>query len=609
MINDYDEELRSFNEAYDKDVKEITEAVLYERFNKLWEEESKVCVLGFGRLNPPTIGHQKLIDTIKDLALQHHAEARMYLSHTQDKKKNPLNYDQKLNYCELAFGDVIKPSDAKTIIDAFKEVYADGFNEVIYVGGEDRIGGDEDVSSMIMKYNGVPNKKGEISYDFGMIRFVNAGHRDDNSNNPIEKASASLVRQLAAEGKFDEFKQYVPLDENEAKNMYNDVRAGLGLEIEEELINEAPQVIGKVIIDNKEYDLKDNYEIKMGPDHYYSKWKDKNSAKVTIDSPNLKGTDNNASIGLYHNNRVKFSCNINGTKKVLNGVQGAINKGFESEESTLGNEEIVNSIINDYTTKHPGAKIEFINAETLHQNPPRLVEYKTLFEVSNLYKPDDEEQGKIVADAAYYFKVNGKEKTFYVSNKYGTVHTPINLGINKIENVKDLLSPIMNINTLSKEELNAFNIWWSTRSSRDNIALKNKKTNEVIYSWHYIINDGIKEDNLINYLANQYASGYYYVIENSKGEKEIENIDDKVKSIREGKVNLAYITLTHSMVCINVSITRSTGQIINTEIDLRRKGSTNYSCLSKQTSQPTVKRGGEEIDDLNNYEFIRNRIK
>ena len=172
--------------------------------------------------------------------MQHHAETRMYLSHTQDKKKNPLNYEQKLHYCELAFGDVMKPSDAKTIIDAFKEVYADGFNEVIYVGGEDRIGGDEDVSSMIMKYNGVPNKKGEISYDFGMIRFVNAGHRDDNSNDPIEKASASLVRQLAAEGKFDEFKKFVPLDENEAKNMYNDVRKGLGLEIEEELINEEP---------------------------------------------------------------------------------------------------------------------------------------------------------------------------------------------------------------------------------------------------------------------------------------------------------------------------------------------------------------------------------
>ena len=53
MINDYDEELRSFNEAYDEDVKEITEAALYKRFNKLWEEESKVCIVGFGRLNPP----------------------------------------------------------------------------------------------------------------------------------------------------------------------------------------------------------------------------------------------------------------------------------------------------------------------------------------------------------------------------------------------------------------------------------------------------------------------------------------------------------------------------------------------------------------------------
>ena len=77
---------------------------------------SKLVVFSFGRLNPPTIGHEKLANAVKLAAQKLGGEPRMYLSHTQDKKKNPLPYELKLKYAQAAFGPLVTASDANTII-------------------------------------------------------------------------------------------------------------------------------------------------------------------------------------------------------------------------------------------------------------------------------------------------------------------------------------------------------------------------------------------------------------------------------------------------------------------------------------------------------------
>ena len=199
------EEQESFMECYNKEI--VENKASWDNFSRLLEGNTKTAVIAFGRLNPPTIGHQKLVDTMASLA--HGEKAKLYLSHTQDKKKNPLSYDQKIKYAKEAFEpkiDVVE-SENKTVIDVLSDLYNQGYTDIIYVGGEDRIGGAEDISSLIMRYNGQPTKDGRIIYDFNSIEFKSAGARDNDSDDLLEKASASLARQYAKDGDFEHIGQ------------------------------------------------------------------------------------------------------------------------------------------------------------------------------------------------------------------------------------------------------------------------------------------------------------------------------------------------------------------------------------------------------------------
>ena len=188
----------------------------------------KVAVIAWGRMNPPTIGHLKLVDTVKDLAIDNNGEPFVYLSHSVDKKgenKNPLPYELKIKYAQKAFGDCVKASDAKTVIFALHEIYEQGFTDLIYVGGEDRIGGDGDITEMIEKYNGFEAKNPAMYYKFDSIRFESAGARDDNSEDLTTKASASYVRKLVLEGDHEMFLKMVPLSGEDAEDMWSDLRS------------------------------------------------------------------------------------------------------------------------------------------------------------------------------------------------------------------------------------------------------------------------------------------------------------------------------------------------------------------------------------------------
>lgn len=187
----------------------------------------KVAVIAWGRMNPPTIGHLKLVDTVKDLAIDNNGEPFVYLSHSVDKKgenKNPLPYELKIKYAQKAFGDCVKESSAKTVIFALHEIYEQGFTDLIYVGGEDRIGGDGDITEMIGKYNGFEAKNPAMYYNFDSIRFESAGARDDNSEDLTTKASASYVRKLVLEGDHEMFLKMVPLSGDDAEDMWEDLR-------------------------------------------------------------------------------------------------------------------------------------------------------------------------------------------------------------------------------------------------------------------------------------------------------------------------------------------------------------------------------------------------
>ena len=188
---------------------------------KLKEDDNgKTAVIAAGRLNPPTIGHQKMIDALVSYAQG--TKPKLFVTHTVDSKKNPLSYDRK--WCQKAFGDKVEipNTNAKTILQFLQELYQQGYTDIVYVGGGDRIGGAEDVTQTILKYNGQPDKQGNIIYDFNSINFKNAGERsgDDLASN----ASASMARKDVLENDFDHFKQIVPFNENDAKKLFKELK-------------------------------------------------------------------------------------------------------------------------------------------------------------------------------------------------------------------------------------------------------------------------------------------------------------------------------------------------------------------------------------------------
>lgn len=189
----------------------------------------KKVVLAFGRLNPPSRAHEFLISTLEEIAEKDNGEARLYLSHSHDPKKNPLDYETKLMYCKKAFGNVVKNSDAKHMYAVMEDLYKEGVTDVTYVCGSDRL---EAAQKLVNKDNSYMDKSGNILYSFDSFKVVQAGNERLNEDDiPLEKVSASLMRQLASDNDLEAFKECCPsgLSEDECENMFNDVRAGMGL--------------------------------------------------------------------------------------------------------------------------------------------------------------------------------------------------------------------------------------------------------------------------------------------------------------------------------------------------------------------------------------------
>ena len=139
--------------------------------NGMQEAKSNTAVITFGRFSPPTIGHEKLVNKIKEEAKSRRADALIYASHTYDKKKNPLDYQHKIKFLTAAFGNVVKNSNAKTIIEVAKEL-DDSYDNLVVVVGQDRIA---EFDRLLNAYNGK-------EYNFKDIKIISAGDRDPDAD-------------------------------------------------------------------------------------------------------------------------------------------------------------------------------------------------------------------------------------------------------------------------------------------------------------------------------------------------------------------------------------------------------------------------------------------
>ena len=172
------------------------------------DEKNKTAVMAFGRMNPPTTGHEKLINKTHEVAKQHGGTAHVVASHSHDKDKNPLPQDKKLGYLrKVAHPDVKVSGSSKehpSLLHHASKLHAAGHNHLVYVAGEDR---HKETHNLLHKYNGKTGKHGH--YNFKSIKTVSSGKRDPDSHG-TEGVSGSKMRDHARAGRHKEFKQGLP---------------------------------------------------------------------------------------------------------------------------------------------------------------------------------------------------------------------------------------------------------------------------------------------------------------------------------------------------------------------------------------------------------------
>ena len=190
-------------------------------------EEEKTVYFTFGRMNPPTTGHEKLMNELSKKSGSN--PYKVYLSQSTDKKKNPLDFKYKVKTVRKFFPkharSVMLNKKVKNVFDAVTEMYNDGFKNITMVVGSDRI---NEFNTLLKKYNGVKGRHG--LYNFNKINVISAGDRDPDADD-ISGMSASKMRSLANEGDFTQFSQGLPrnVSNADAKKVYNEVRKGMGL--------------------------------------------------------------------------------------------------------------------------------------------------------------------------------------------------------------------------------------------------------------------------------------------------------------------------------------------------------------------------------------------
>ena len=181
-------------------------------------------VFAFGRLNPPTIGHQKLIERVITVAKRVKGLPVLYVSASQDKKKNPLTVKQKVDYLKKLYprGIQILPAigSERTFMEILKNRFDKRYTDVYMIAGSDRVA---EFKRLIKQYNGK-------DYNFDTTEVVSAGERDPDATGATGM-SASKMREFAARNDFTSFKQglITGTKEKDAMKLFKDLKKGMGV--------------------------------------------------------------------------------------------------------------------------------------------------------------------------------------------------------------------------------------------------------------------------------------------------------------------------------------------------------------------------------------------
>ena len=201
-------------------------------FGQFLEAKQKTVVFSFGRFNPPTTGHQKLLQKIIQTAKQMGGQPKLYVSYSQDLKKNPLTAKQKIAYIKKMFPkeagllELKDNTSIKNAIDVATELNGK-YDKLVMVVGSDRV---RDFKALLNKYNGVESRHG--LYKYQDIQIVSAGERDPDAEG-VAGMSASKMRAAAASGDYESFSLGLPSTFKQGEKLFKDIR--LGMNVKEQL--------------------------------------------------------------------------------------------------------------------------------------------------------------------------------------------------------------------------------------------------------------------------------------------------------------------------------------------------------------------------------------
>ena len=186
------------------------------------EQELSPLTVVFGRFNPPTVGHEKLLKSAKRISAG--GDIKIYPSRTQDPKKNPLDPNKKVSFMKKMFPEfkdnIINDEEMKSIFNVLVAANEEGYNNVNIVVGSDR---QAEFENLAQKYNG-------DLYTFDQIRVISAGVRDADAEG-VEGMSASKMRKAVMDDDFNSFRRGTPktLDDGDTQSLFNAVRQGMGV--------------------------------------------------------------------------------------------------------------------------------------------------------------------------------------------------------------------------------------------------------------------------------------------------------------------------------------------------------------------------------------------
>jgi len=190
---------------------------------ELFEAENTHITFCFGRMNPPTIGHKQLLDTVAGVG----GKFSIFVSQTQDKKKNPLDYQTKIKFMKAMFPqyakNIVDDANLNTIGKVASYLYDMGYRNATFVAGSDRL---EDMKNLLTTYNGVEGKAHGF-YKFDLLDFKSSGDREDGAEG-VAGVSASNARAAAANGDFKAFQESTGAGQH-AEALYKAVRDGMGI--------------------------------------------------------------------------------------------------------------------------------------------------------------------------------------------------------------------------------------------------------------------------------------------------------------------------------------------------------------------------------------------